>query len=168
VIVLGVLEGIGLAIFLAVLLFFRRSWWPHGAVLGRGTGIDGWHDVARYPDAQEEPGVIVYRWEAPLFFANAGAFRQQIRKLVRDQPDVRWVVLQCEAITDVDVTAAAMLEQLDEELNAQGIHIAFVELRMHLQELMQRHGLFEELEQEHCYPTMEVALAAIEADGTLS
>jgi len=168
VIVLGVLEGIGLAIFLAVLLFFRRSWWPHGAVLGHSEDIDGWHDVARYEDAREEPGIIVYRWEAPLFFANAGAFRQQIRKLVRDRPDVRWMVLQCEAITDVDVTAAAMLEQLDEELNAQGVHIAFVELRMHLQELMQRHGLFEELEQEHCYPSMRAALAAIQADGPLS
>jgi high affinity sulfate transporter 1 len=168
VIVLGVLEGIALAIFLAVLLFFRRSWWPHGAVLGRSDSIDGWHDVVRYEDSREEPGIIVYRWEAPLFFANAGAFRQQIRMLVRSRADVEWVVLQCEAITDVDVTAAAMLEQLDEELNSQGIHLAFVELRMHLQELMQRHGLFEELAQEHCYPSMRAALAAIQADGPVS
>jgi high affinity sulfate transporter 1 len=162
VIVLGVLEGIGLAILLAVLLFFRRSWWPHGAVLGHGPGLDGWHNVERYDQAREEPGVLVWRWEAPLFFANAGAFRQQVRRLLQHRDDVRWLVLQCEAITDIDVTAAAMLEQLDEELNARGVHIAFVELRMHLQELMQRHGLFEELEREHCYPSMKAALDAIQ------
>jgi high affinity sulfate transporter 1 len=161
VIVLGVLEGIGLAIFLAVLLFFRRSWWPHGAVLGHGPELDGWHDIKRYDQAHEDPGIVVYRWEAPLFFANAGAFRQQVRTLLRERDDVRWLVLQCEAITDIDVTAAAMLEQLDEELNTSGVHIAFVELRMRLQELMQRHGLFEELEREHCYPSMKAALAAI-------
>jgi len=164
VIVLGVLEGIGLAIFLAVLLFFRRSWWPHGAVLGRGDGIDGWHNVEQIDDLVEVPGVLVYRWEAPLFFANAGQFRQQIRKLVR-QREPHWVVLQCEAITDIDVTAAAMLEQLDEELNAAGIHLAFVELRTRLQDLMQRHGLFETLERDHCYPSMDAALAAIRAEG---
>jgi len=164
VIVLGVLEGIGLAIFLAVLLFFRRSWWPHGAVLGRGDGIDGWHNVEQIDDLVEVPGVLVYRWEAPLFFANAGQFRQQIRKLVR-QREPHWVVLQCEAITDIDVTAAAMLEQLDEELNAAGIHLAFVELRTRLQDLMQRHGLFETLERDHCYPSMDAALAAIREEG---
>jgi MFS superfamily sulfate permease-like transporter len=164
VIVLGVLEGIALAIFLAVLLFFRRSWWPHGAVLGRGDGIDGWHSVDQLDDLSEVPDVLVYRWEAPLFFANAGQFRQHVRKLVR-QREPRWVVLQCEAITDIDVTAAAMLEQLDEELNAAGIHIAFVELRTRLQDLMQRHGLFETLERDHCYPSMEAALAAIDAEG---
>jgi MFS superfamily sulfate permease-like transporter len=161
VITLGVLDGIVVAILLAVLMFFRRNWWPHGEVVGRVEGMDGWHSLTAFPDAQEPPGVLVYRWEAPLFFANAGAFRQQVRTLLRERDDVRWLVLQCEAITDIDVTAAAMLEQLDEELNTSGVHIAFVELRMRLQELMQRHGLFEELEREHCYPSMKAALAAI-------
>jgi high affinity sulfate transporter 1 len=164
VIVLGVLEGIGLAIFLAVLLFFRRSWWPHGAVLGHGAGVEGWHNVEQFDGLTEVPDVLVYRWEAPLFFANAGTFRTQIRKLVKERQP-RWVVLQCEAITDIDVTAAAMLEQLDEEMNEQGIHLAFVELRTRLQDLMQRHGLFETLERDHCYPSMETALAAIESAG---
>ena len=109
VILLGVLEGIVVAIFLAVLLFFRRSWWPHGAVLARSDGIEGWHDIEQLPGGHEVPGVLVYRWEAPLFFANAGAFRQQVRRLVRER-DPQWIVLQCEAITDIDVTAAEMLE----------------------------------------------------------
>jgi high affinity sulfate transporter 1 len=160
VIALGVLQGIVVAILLAILLFFRRSWWPHGAVLGRTAGVEGWHAVDQFPDTSEEAGVLVYRWEAPLFFANAGAFRQAIRKLVRVRAPA-WVVIQCEAITDIDVTAAEMLEQLDEELNGEGIHMAFVELRTRLQDLVQRYGLFETLDRDHFYPTIEAALDAI-------
>ena len=111
----------------------------------------------------------MYRWEAPLFFANAGSFRQQIRQLVRErQPD--WIVLQCEAVTDVDVTAAEMLEQLDNELNAAGIHLAFAEMRSRLQDLTLRYGLMETLDRDHFYPTLEAALEEIgvcpRADGT--
>src|SRR5262249_32977950 len=91
VIALGVLQGIVVAIFLAVLLFFRRSWWPHGAVLGRTDDSEGWHALDDLPGAREVPGIAVYRWEAPLFFANAGAFRQQIRRVVRERQP-RWVV----------------------------------------------------------------------------
>jgi high affinity sulfate transporter 1 len=160
VILLGVLEGIVIAIFLAVLLFFRRSWWPHGAVLGRSEGVEGWHAVDQLEEPVEVPGVLMYRWEAPLFFANAGAFRQQIRKLVKAR-EPAWVVIQCEAITDIDVTAAEMLEQLDTELNAAGRHMAFVELRSRLEELMQRHGLFETLDRDHFYPSIDTALDAI-------
>jgi high affinity sulfate transporter 1 len=160
VIVLGVLEGIVLAILLAILLVFRRSWWPQGAVLGRLDGVDGWHSLNLHPEAHEIPGIVVYRWEAALFFANAGSLRQQVRRLVRDRRP-NWVVLQCEAITDVDVTAAGMLEQLDVELNALGVHIAFAELRTRLQDLILRYGLFETLDRDHFYPTLDAALAAI-------
>lgn len=157
VILFGVLQGIAIAVALAILLFFRRNWWPHGAVLGRVDGLDGWHSVREHPGATELPGVVVYRWEAPLFFANAGTFRQEVRHLVRRRrPD--WVVLQCEAITDVDVTAAEMLEDLDDELNAQGVHVAFVEMRDRLQDLVYRYGLFETLDRDHFYPSLEAAL----------
>ncbi len=160
VIVLGVLQGIAIAIVLAILMFFRRSWWPHGAVLGRVDGLDGWHSVEYYEDAREEPSIVVYRWEAPLFFANAGAFRRQIRALVRTRQPA-WVVIECEAITDIDVTGAGMIDQLDRELNAQGIHMAFVEMRDRLQDLVERYGLFEALDAEHFYPSVDGALAAI-------
>jgi high affinity sulfate transporter 1 len=162
VILLGVLQGIVVAVLLAILLFFRRNWWPHGAVLGWVDDVEGWHDVSRQPGAKQIPGIVVYRWEAPLFFANAGSFRQQIRKLVREHRP-RWVVLQCEAITDVDVTAAEMLEQLDNELNAAGTHLAFAEMRSRLQELTLRYGLLETLEPEHFYPTLEAALEEIQS-----
>jgi high affinity sulfate transporter 1 len=163
VILFGVLEGILIAVFLSILLFFRRSWWPHGEVLGRVPNLDGWHDTDRYTDATEEPDVLVYRWEAPLFFANAGIFRQEIRRLVhRRRP--RWVVLQCEAITDIDVTAADVLERLDRELNAKGVHVAFVELRDRLKDRVLRYGLLETLDRDHFYPSVNTALAAIEHD----
>ena len=165
VIFVGVLEGIVLAIGLAVLLFFRRSWWPHGAVLGRIDGVDGWHNVDAHDAAEEVPGIVIYRWEAPLFFANAGAFRRQVRHLVRERSP-SWVVVQCEAITDVDVTAAGMLQQLDDELNARRVHMAFVELRSRLQELVQRYGLFETLDRDHFYPSVESALADIRDGAT--
>jgi high affinity sulfate transporter 1 len=160
VVALGVLQGIVVAIFLAVLLFFRRNWWPHGAVLGRTDDSQGWHSVEDLPGAREVAGVVVYRWEAPLFFANAGTFRQQIRRLVRERQP-HWIVLQCEAITDIDVTAAEVIEQLDVELNADGIHFAFVEMRTRLRDLVGRHGLYDTLDRDHFYPTIDAALAAI-------
>jgi high affinity sulfate transporter 1 len=108
-------------------------------------------------------GVLLFRWEAPLFFANSGLFRQQVRRLIRERQP-RWVVLQCEAITDIDVTAADMLERLDLELNAQGIHMAFVELRTRLHDLVYRYGLFETLDHDHFYGTIDDALLAIRSE----
>jgi len=161
VIVIGVLQGIIFAVALAALLFFIRGWQPHGAVLGEVGSIGGWHNVERYPEARQVPGVVVFRWESPLFFANCSSFRREIRRIVRTRHP-HWIVLQCEAITDVDVSAARMLEQLDEELNSGGIHLAFVELRARLQELVFQYGLFETMDWNRFYPTMETALAAIE------
>lgn len=161
VIFLGVLQGIVVAVALAILLFFRRNWWPHGEVLGIADDVEGWHSLDQYPAARQIPGIVVYRWEAPLFFANAGIFRKQVRDLARDRrPD--FIVLQCEAITDVDVTAAQMLRQLDTELNAAGVHLAFAELRDRLQDLVVQYGLLETLDAEHFYPTLDTAIAAVQ------
>jgi high affinity sulfate transporter 1 len=160
---LGVLQGILLAIALSVLLFFRRSWWPHGEVLGFVPSIDGWHDLDRFPEAQEREGIVVFRWEAPLFFANSGIFRQQIRRIVRTERP-RWIVLQCQAVTDIDVTAADMLERLDLELNEQGTRVAFVEMRSRLQDLVLRYGLLETLDRDHFYPSISSAVQAINAE----
>jgi MFS superfamily sulfate permease-like transporter len=160
VIVFGVLQGIVIAIALAVLLFFRRGWQPHGAVLGYVDRLGGWHNVARYDEAAQQEGIVVFRWEAPLFFANCSSFRSQIRRLVRERQPT-WIVLQCEAVTDLDVSAAEMLEKLDQELNEAGRHLAFVEMRHRLQELVQRYGLYETLDRDRFYPTLETCLEAI-------
>ncbi|MEZ5125237.1 MAG: sulfate permease [Thermoleophilia bacterium] len=164
VIVFGVLQGILVALGLSILLFFRRNWWPHGEVLGYVPELGGWHSVRRYKDARLTDGVVIFRWEAPLFFANSDLFRQRVRTLIRRE-EPSWIVLQCEAITDIDVTAAEMLERLDIELNAKGVHIAFVEMRTRLQHLVLEYGLLETLDRDHFYPTIERALAAIADDA---
>lgn len=162
VIFLGVLEGILVAVVLSILLFFQRNWWPHGEVLGRVPGAEGWHSEGRGRELTELPGVVVFRWEAPLFFANSGMFSDQVRRLVRERRPA-WVILQCEAVTDIDVTAAGMLERLDNELNAKGVHLAFVELRSRLRQLVHDYGLYETLDRDHFYDSIEDALAEIQA-----
>jgi MFS superfamily sulfate permease-like transporter len=127
--------------------------------LGHVEG-EGWHSIRAYPDAVELPGIVVFRWEAPLFFANARAFREQVRRLVAERHPT-WVVIQCEAITDVDVTAADTLAQLDEELNASDVHIAMAEMRSRLQDLTQRYGLFETIHHDRFFPSVESAIDAI-------
>ena len=91
VVLFGVLEGILIAVGLSILLFFKRSWWPTGEVLGRVDSLDGWHRVDVYPRAAQVPGVVVLRWEAPLFFANASHFSRQVL-LLASEPDIRCVV----------------------------------------------------------------------------
>ena len=167
VIFFGVLAGIAIAVVLAVMLFFRRNWWPHGTVLGQVEGVPGWHALDAHPDARQLPGIVVYRWEAPLFFANASAFRQQMRHLVKESHP-SWIVLQCEAITDVDVTAGEMLEQLDKELNAAGVHLSFAEMSSRLQELVLRYGLPDTLASDHFYPTLSDALEEVQALGPVA
>lgn len=166
VIFLGVLQGIVVAIVLAILLFFRRNWWPHGTVLAEVPELGGWHAVSVHPEGRQVDGIVVFRWEAPLFFANAGQFRDQVRALVRDSSPA-YVVLQCEAVTDIDVTAAEVLKDLDEELNAKGVHLAFVELRDRLADLIVRYDLDATLQAEHFFPSVEEAVAALasERDG---
>ncbi len=166
VIFLGVLQGIVVAIVLAILLFFRRNWWPHGTVLAEVPELGGWHAVSVHPEGRQVDGIVVFRWEAPLFFANAGQFRDQVRALVRDSSPA-YVVLQCEAVTDIDVTAAEVLKDLDEELNAKGVHLAFVELRDRLADLIVRYDLDATLQAEHFYASVEEAVDALasERDG---
>lgn len=100
VVFVGVLQGIVIAVVLSILLFFHRNWWPHGEVLGRVPGREGWHSDEGGDRLDEHPDVVVYRWEAPLFFANAGIFADQVRELVQQRRPA-WVILQCEAITDI-------------------------------------------------------------------
>ena len=130
-------------------------------MLGRVASLDSWHSIDAYPDAEQAPDVVVFRWEAPLFFANASMFRQEIHRLVNSF-DAHWVVVQCEAITDIDVTAADMLERLDSELNQRGVHLVFVELRSRLYDLVTRYGLLETLDQRHFYDSLDDALTGID------
>ena len=157
---LGVLPGIGIAVGLSILNIFRRAWWPYETVIGRVPGYDGFHDVNVHPDAKHLPGLVIYRWDAPLFFANVRPFRDNIRHLARTEPKPRWIIIAAEPITDVDTTAADVLLDLDVELNEQGISLVFAELKHRTREKIERYGLTREIEPEHFYPTTEAAVAA--------
>ncbi|MCP4363317.1 MAG: sulfate permease [Chloroflexi bacterium] len=161
VMLVGVLEGIIIAVVVAILQFFERSWRPHTAILGEPTTVDGYHDITRYPDAIQIPDLLMIRWDAPLFFANANIFRKTIRDLLLQMyPQPFWVLVAAEPVTDIDVTAAEVLIDLDEELNASGIHLVFAELSDPVKDKIVRYGLLETIDSRHFYPTLETAVAA--------
>lgn len=160
---LGVLPGIGIAVILSILNVFRRAWWPDDTELGRIDGLHGYYDKRSHPEADTPAGLVVYRFSGPLFFANARVFRDQVLKLARSDPAPRWIVIAAEPISDVDTTAADMLEVLDEALNARGISLAFAEMSEIVQEKIKRYELTRTIDPEHFYPTINAALRAFAA-----
>lgn len=160
---LGVLPGIGVAVVLSVLNVFRRAWWPYQAELGRAEGVAGYHDLRSYPDAERLPGLVLFRFDAPLIFANARSFREEISRLSRTDPRPRWIVVAAEPITDIDTTAADMLEDLDEDLNAEGISLVFAELKDPVREKIDRYKLTRTIDPAHFFPTIEDAVATYRA-----
>jgi high affinity sulfate transporter 1 len=157
---LGVLPGIAIAVALSIGNVFRRVWWPYQTVLGRAADVPGYHDVRSYPDAEQLPGCVLFRFDAPLFFANARTFRDQVRRLARSEPPPKWIVVAAEPITDVDTTAADMLEDLDEGLNAEGISLVFAELKDPVRQKIERYELTRTIDPTHFFPTLGAAVAA--------
>ncbi|MFC9396945.1 SulP family inorganic anion transporter [Streptomyces sp. NPDC057027] len=157
---LGVLPGIGIAVALSVLNVFRRVWWPYHTVLGLVQGLEGYHDIRSYPQARQLPGLVIYRFDAPLLFANAKAFRDDIRRLAETDPRPSWIVIAAEPMTDVDTTAADVLEELDEVLNADGVHLVFAGLKDPVRGKIERYELTRTIDPRHFFPTVEAAVAA--------
>ncbi len=159
--VLGVIPGIGLAVVIAIAEFLWDGWRPHSAVLGRASGVKGYHDITRYPDARRIPGVVLFRWDAPLFFANAEFFRERVLDAVAKSPTpVRWLVVAAEPVTSVDVTAADTIAELDEELHAQGIEFCFAELKDPVKDKLKRFGLFAQFGENYFFPTIGAAVSS--------
>ena len=157
---LGVLEGIGIAVVLSILNVFRRAWWPYQTILGRVPGIAGLHDRRQYPDAEALPGAVIFRFDAPLIFANARTFRDQMRRVAAGDPRPRWIIIAAEPITDVDTTAADMLVDLDEELNAAGTSLVFAELKNPVRAKLERYEMIGPLDPDHFFPTLRAAVNA--------
>ena len=155
----GAIPGICLAIVIAVLEFLWDGWRPHYAVLGDPEGVEGYHDLMRYPDARRIDGLVLFRWDAPLFFANAELFNDRVMSVVAESPTrVRRVVVSAAPITSVDVTAADALADLSHKLSAQGIDLRFAELKDPVKDKMRRFGLLE-LFGENCFhPTIDAAV----------
>ncbi|MGA1676994.1 MAG: SulP family inorganic anion transporter, partial [Pseudomonadales bacterium] len=167
VVVFGVLEGIGIAIGVAVLAFLWQSWRPHWAELGRVDDVSGYHDVSRHPEAIRVPGLVLFRWDAPLFFANAELFAEQVVSLIdAARHPVRTFVVAAEPVTHVDLTAADMLEDLRERLAARGIELAFAEMKGPVKDHLRRLGVFDRFGAERFHVTVAQAVGAYLARHT--
>lgn len=159
--VFGVLPGIGIAVGLSLLDFIRHAWRPHDAILGRVPNYKGYHDVDRHPDARQVPGLLLYRWDAPLFFANADLFLDRARAVVRGvDPPVRWLVVSAEPVTDIDTTAVDALEELITDLARAGIELHFAEMKGHVKDRLKAYGTYERLGDAAFHPTVGTAVKA--------
>jgi high affinity sulfate transporter 1 len=155
----GVVPGIFLSVGVALLAFIWRAWRPYDAVLGRVDGLKGYHDVTRYPQAQRIPGLVLFRWDAPLFFANGEIFREHVQDAVASAPTpTAWVVVAAEPVTDVDVTAADALVALDEDLAGAGIELCFAEMKDPVKDQLQRYGILTRFGAHRFFPTVGEAV----------
>src|ERR1700758_1255778 len=162
--VLGAIPGIALAIVIAVIEFLWDGWRPHSAVLGRVDRVKGYHDIARYPEARLIPGLVLFRWDAPLFFANAELFHERILDAVANSPTpVRWLVVTAEPVTSVDVTAADAVCELDDTLHAAGIELCFAEMKDPVKDKLKRFGLFPQIGEQTFFATIDEAVSTYHA-----
>jgi len=157
----GVLEGIAIALVLSLAAFVQRAWRPYDAALGRVEGRRGFHDVGRHPEAREVPGLLVFRFDAPVFFANAEHFGRAVKKHVakRGGP-VRRVLIAAEPITDIDTTGAEALRDLVDDLAAVGITLAIAELKGPVKDRLDRYGTRVRIGDQNYYLTLDEAIAA--------
>jgi high affinity sulfate transporter 1 len=159
--VFSVIPGIGMAIGIAVIEFLWDSWRPHSAVLGRVAGVRGYHDIKRYPTARRVPGLVLFRWDAPLFFANAELFHQRVLEAIAQSPTpVRRIIVTAEPVTDVDVTSADMLAELEHSLTESDVELRFAEVKDPLKDKLRRFELFERFGPTNFYPTIGSAVDA--------
>ena len=157
--VFGAIQGVGIAVVIAVIEFLWDGWRPHSAVLGRVEGVRGYHDVTRYPNARQLPGLVLFRWDAPLFFANAELFKDRALDAAARAPTVaRWLVVAAEPVTSVDVTAADALSELEEMLRHAGTRLCFAELKDPVKDKLKRFGLFNQIGEQFFFATIGAAV----------
>jgi len=159
--VFGAIPGIAVAIVIAVIEFLWDGWRPHSAVLGRVERVRGYHDITRYPEARQIPGLVLFRWDAPLFFANAELFHERILDAIDKSPTpVSWLVVAAEPVTSVDVTAADAISELDDILYAASIEMCFAEMKDPVKDKLKRFGLFKRFGEQTFFATLGEAVNA--------
>ncbi|MFV3335514.1 SulP family inorganic anion transporter [Pseudomonas sp. NY15437] len=164
--VFGAIPGICIAVVISVIEFLWDGWRPHHAVLGRVDGVRGYHDVTRYPNARRIPGLVLLRWDAPLFFANAEQFQNQVLAALDDSPTpVQRLVIAASPVTSIDVTSADMLAELDKVLEQRGVELQFAEMKDPVKDKMKQFELFEGLGESAFHPTLGAAVDAYLADS---
>lgn len=155
VVFFGVIQGIAGAIALSLLVMVWNAWHPYHTVLVRVAGRKGYHDFSRHPEGRFVPGLVLFRWDQQLFFANAELFREALLHAVEQAPTpTRHVIVAAEPVNDIDVTAADMLAELDHELEARGIELQFAGLPGHVRDLIMRYGLSPRFDADHFHPTV--------------
>jgi high affinity sulfate transporter 1 len=155
----GAIPGILIAIVMAVIEFLWDGWRPHSAVLGRVGGVEGYHDVTRYPHARQIPGLVLFRWDAPLFFANAEFFHDRVLAAIAGSPTpVRWLVVTAEPVTSVDVTSADAIVELSDALHAAGVEMCFAEMKDPVKDKLKRFGIFERFGEQRFFATIDEAV----------
>jgi high affinity sulfate transporter 1 len=156
---LGAIPGIGLAIIVAIVEFLWDGWRPHFAVLGRVDGIRGYHDIKRYPEARLVPGLVLFRWDAPLFFANAELFQERVLRAVADSPTpVRRIIVAAEPVTSIDVSSADILAELEQTLRESQIELHFAEMKDPVKDKLKRFELLEHFGPGVFHPTVGAAV----------
>lgn len=161
VLVFGILPGVLVAVALAVADLVRRAAHPHDAVLGRLRDRPGYRDIEHRPGSETLPGLIIYRIDAPLFFANARFLREQVYRLIDSATTpVRMVVLDCGAMFDLDVTAAETLEEIDREFDERGITLALAEPHAPMRDVLRRSGLLPKIGEENTFSTVDESIRA--------
>jgi high affinity sulfate transporter 1 len=157
----GVLNGIAVAVGLSLMEFVSHAWRPYMAELGRVDHRKGYHDLERHPEGRRIPGLVIARFDAPLFFANASVFASFVRRLIDGAPEpVRWVVVAAEPVTDVDATAAEALVALDDELRQRKIRLVFAELKGPVKDRLNAYGLEGRFPPERFFPTLGTAVSS--------
>jgi high affinity sulfate transporter 1 len=155
----GAIQGVGIAVVIAVIEFLWDGWRPHSAVLGQVEGIRGFHDITRYPQARQVQGLVLFRWDAPLFFANAEFFRDRALDATAKAPTpAQWLVVAAEPVTSVDVTAADVLSDLNKTLRDAGIKLCFAELKDPVKDKLRRFGLFDQFGDDSFFATIGAAV----------
>jgi high affinity sulfate transporter 1 len=164
VLMLGILQGLVLAVFLSLLGLLAAAKNPHSAVLGKAPDEKAYHSLENYPEGITYPGLIIYRFDDQLFFANAPNFQEHIRELVGADPSVRWVLVDSEAMNDIDITGTDMLGELKDELAKASIELHFARMKIHVRTIVQRAGLEEALGSDHFHPSVQSGVDAYLAD----
>lgn len=161
VLFVGVLPGIGIAVALSIVDLLRRLAAPHDGILGYVPGLAGMHDVDDYPGALQVEGAVVYRYDSPLFFANAENFlRRSLAAVDEAAQPVRWFILNAEANVEVDLTAVDALDALRRTLDHRGVVFAMARVKQELRDQLEAAGFLESVGNDRVYATLPTAMAA--------
>jgi MFS superfamily sulfate permease-like transporter len=168
VITVGVLPGVVVAVGLALVQLLARASHPNDAELGRLPGIDGYRNISGHPDAVTLPGVVIYRFDASLLFFNADYFKARVRRVVdAARPTPRWLVIDAGTFAHIDITGAAVLKEVIEDLGAAGVEVVMAEVKGPVRSMLERTGLSQQIGAARMFPTIESAVAEITSQAVV-